>query len=110
MPSSEDYRNECLQRIEGTGFIATRPVMGDYIIYVEDRPIGGIYDDRMFLALCEASEKGLPDAKILHPYVGGGEMLLVPDDVEPEKLKEIVRKMTEEIPIPKACKRFTRGN
>lgn len=108
MPSSDEYKEKCLKRINGVGYVATRPVMGDYIVYVEDRPVAGIYEDRFFLVICEASEAGLGDAQSVSPYVGAGEMFLVPEDLESEKLKEIIGKMVLEIPVPKACRRFAR--
>lgn len=109
MPSNEEYLDKCLHRMNNVGFVATRPLMGDYILYVEDRPIGGIYDDCFYLAICDASEAALGDSQKRTPCVGHGEMLLVPDDMDSEKLSELIRAMIQEIPIPKACRRFSLG-
>ena len=55
--------------------------MGEYIIYLNGKIVGGIYDDRFLLKPTKSAEEMMPDADRELPYEGAKEMLLV-DDVE----------------------------
>ena len=52
--------------------ITSRKMMGEYLLYMEGKLFGGIYDDRLLIKLTKASMallKGYPSA---FPYEGGG--------------------------------------
>ena len=55
--------------------------MGEYIIYLNGKIVGGIYDDRFLVKPTKSAVEMMPDADRELPYEGAKEMLLV-DDVE----------------------------
>jgi len=72
-------------------------MMGEYLLYKDDKLFGGIYDDRLLLKLTKASTsmlKGFPSA---FPYEDGGEMILFPEPYDGELLRKVVDAMCSEL-------------
>ena len=55
--------------------------MGEFILYYQDRIIGGIYDDRFLVKPTKTAKQIMPDAPLEIPYEGATEMILV-DDID----------------------------
>ena len=104
MPSSKeclDYVLDQLSLLEG---VTSKPMMGEYVLYFEDRVFGGVYDDRFLLKPTKASETAFPDSPREIPYPGAKPMVLVDcgDGLEERKrLKAVVEAMAAELPAPK---------
>lgn len=45
MASSQEYHDYVLELLAGVDGIRTRKMMGEYIVYLDDVVVGGIYDD-----------------------------------------------------------------
>ena len=74
-------------------------MMGEYIIYYQDKVIGGIYDDRFLVKPTKSAVALMPDAERELPYEGSKEMLLV-DDIENKNfLQDLLRAMYPELPM-----------
>ncbi|MBO7500605.1 MAG: TfoX/Sxy family protein [Fibrobacterales bacterium] len=104
MPSSKeqlDYVLDQLSLLEGVRF---KPMMGEYVLYFEDRVFGGVYDDRFLLKSTKASEAAFPDSPREIPYPGAKPMVSADcgDGLEERKrLKAVVEAMVAELPAPK---------
>lgn len=95
MASSKEYRDFVLGQFDMvpglSDRISCRPMMGEYVLYLDGVVIGGIYDDRFLLKKFPGLEQfGMAEAI---PYEGGKTMWLVEcvddaDDVE--TLTEII--------------------
>lgn len=57
--------------------IATRPMMGEYLLYCRGTLVGGIYDDRLLVKPTPAARHLLPTAPLEPPYPGARPLLLV---------------------------------
>lgn len=57
--------------------VATRPMMGEYLLYYRGTLVGGIYDDRLLVKPTPAARALLPDAPLESPYPGAKPLLLV---------------------------------
>ena len=68
---------ELLAPLEG---IATRPMMGEYVLYYRGKVVGGIYDDRLLLKDTKSAAALAPDAPREQPYPGAKLMLLADVD------------------------------
>lgn len=79
MPSSREYLTFVLDQLSGLKNVSHRAMMGEYILYVCGRVVGGIYDDRLLVKPTPAALKLLPDAPRELPYPGAKKMLLVED-------------------------------
>ena len=89
---------EQLSELQGVSY---RSMMGEYIIYCNDRIIGGIYDDRFLVKPTKSALKKMPDAPLEKPYEGAKEMLLVENIDSKEFLTELISDMAEELPVRK---------
>ena len=105
MASSKEYLDFILEQLSGLDGITYRAMMGEYIIYMRGRIVGGIYDDRFLVKSTESSMAMMPDADREHPYEGAKEMLLV-DNVDSRSfLTELLEAMFEELPEPRRKKK-----
>ena len=81
MASSREYLDFILDQLSELDGITSKPMMGEYIIYLNGKIVGGIYDNRFLVKPTKSAEEMMPDADRELPYEGAKEMLLV-DDVE----------------------------
>ena len=101
MASGREYLDFILEQLSELDGIAYRPMMGDYILYMRGKIIGGIYDDRFLVKPTKAALAMMPDADRELPYEGAKEMLLVDNVDDREFLKELLTAMYDELPLPK---------
>ncbi len=105
MSSSKEYLNFILEQLSELEDITYRAMMGEYIIYYRGKIIGGIYDDRFLVKPVKSAIAYMPNTKYELPYDGAKEMLLVDDVDNKEFLANLVNKMYDELPTPKAKKK-----
>ncbi len=99
MASSKAYLEFVLDQLSELENISYRAMMGEYIIYYQDKVIGGIYDDRFLVKPTKSAVALMPDAERELPYEGAKEMLLV-DDIENKSfLRDLLRAMYPELPM-----------
>lgn len=104
MASTKEYLNYVLEQLAALGDISMRPMMGEYVLYYQEKVIGGIYDDRLLVkptpsALQLLRESGKEVAYDL-PYPGAKE-LLVPDIDDRELTCRLIRTIAADLPAPK---------
>ena len=108
MATTKEYLHFVLEQISEAGDVASRPMMGEYVIYCGGKVIGGIYDDRFLVkptpsALRILQESGREAAMDI-PYPGAKEMLVV--DVDDRELScRLARAIAEDLPSPKPKKK-----
>lgn len=101
MASSKEYLDYILEQLSDLDEVSYHAMMGEYIIYYRDKVVGGIYDDRFLIKPTKSAVAMMSDAERELPYEGAKEMLLV-DRVENKKfLREMLKAMYEELPVPK---------
>ena len=101
MASTKDYLDYVLEQLSGAEDISHRAMMGEYILYVQGKVFGGIYDNRFLVKPTKSAREMLPDAPMELPYEGAKEMLLVDQLDDKELLAALVTGMAEELPAPK---------
>ena len=104
MASSREYLDFILEQLSGLDGITFKPMMGEYILYMHGKIIGGIYDDRFLVKPVKSAMAMMPDADRELPYEGAEEMLLVDNVDNREFLKELLTAMFDELPAPKQKK------
>ena len=104
MASSKEYLDFILEQLSNLDGITFKPMMGEYILYMRGKIIGGIYDDRFLVKPTESALGMMPDADMELPYEGAKEMLLVNNVDNREFLKELLTAMYDELPAPKQKK------
>jgi TfoX/Sxy family transcriptional regulator of competence genes len=76
-------------------------MMGEYVLYVYGRVVGGIYDDRLLLKPTDAVCRMIPDVPREVPYEGGREMLLVEEVDDAEFLCALLAEAAKGAPPPR---------
>ena len=97
MASSESFLQFILSQLDGLEGISSRKMMGEYLLYVYGKGIGGIYDDR-FLIKRTVPGGGFREAL---PYPGAKPMLLVEEVDDREFLQRLVLCTYEALPEAK---------
>ena len=105
MATSKSYMQFVLDQLSSLEGITCRAMMGEYILYVDGKIFGGIYDDRLLVKPIQAALDYLKDAPEEVPYEGAKPMLLVENIDDRDKLAELVRNMEKELPAPKPKKK-----
>ena len=93
-----EYISEQLDRLDG---VRWRAMMGEYILYVRGKVVGGIYDDRLLVKPTPAVRALMPAAPYEQPYPGAKEMLLVENVDDPDFLKTLLTAAADDLPAPK---------
>jgi len=104
MASTREYLDFILEQLSGIDGITSRQMMGEYILYLKGRIIGGIYDDRFLVKPTRSAKALMPKADMERPYEGAKEMLLVDNVDSRDFLAQLLTTMYEELPVPKTKK------
>ena len=105
MASSKEYFEFVKEQLSLLGDVSYRAMMGEYIIYYQDKVIGGIYDDRFLVKPTASAKRLMPDAAFELPYEGAKEMLLVEEIEDRDFLVDLFNAMVDELPAPKKRKK-----
>lgn len=105
MASSKGYLDFILEQLSELTDITYKSMMGEYIIYYQEKIVGGIYDDRFLVKPVKSAFKFMPNADYELPYEGAKEMLLVDDVDNKDFLAALFNSMYEELPAPKVKKK-----
>ncbi len=88
MATTKDYKDYVLGQLNLLDNIKCRPMMGEYLLYLDDVLFGGIYDNRLLLKKTDSNKEYHMEEAI--PYKGAKAMYLVNDIDNIELLLEIV--------------------
>lgn len=100
MASSPDFINYICEQLEGLGAVRSRKMFGEYMVYLNDKPVIIICDDRPMVKMLPCLEELLRGRPVEPPYEGAKDhYLLDPDDRD--TLREAARLAEEVTPLPK---------
>ncbi len=89
MATSVGYKDFVLERLSTAGEVAAKPMMGEYLLYLDGVNFGGIYDNRLLLKRTATNaDCGLPEE---FPYPGAKPMYAVQDLDDEESLALLVQ-------------------
>ena len=105
MASSKGYLDFIMEQLSEIDGITYKQMMGEYILYMSGRIIGGIYDDRFLVKPTKSAREIMPDADLELPYECAKEMLLVDNVDNKDFLTRLLTAMYDELPSPKPKKK-----
>ena len=70
MPTGKGILNFIIGQLSGIDGLSSRAMMGEYILYVGGKIVGGIYDDRLLVKPTESAKRLMPCASEEIPYDG----------------------------------------
>ena len=88
MASTKEFRDYVLEQLRGLSGITCRPMMGEYLLYLDGVLFGGIYDDRLLVKKTETNAEFEMAEEI--PYPTGKPMYMIADIDSADRLAEIV--------------------
>ena len=107
MASQQATVDRLLERLAGAGRVVAKKMFGEYCVYLDDKPIALVCDDRLYLKPTASGRMLLPDATEGPPYPGAKPHLIVPASVwdDREAMARLARATFDELPVPKPRKR-----
>ena len=104
MASSQEFVEFVVEQIGGIGAVRYRKMFGEYMIYVNDKPILLVCDDTVYVKMFDEIKEQMHDAATDAPYKGA-KLHYVLDVDNGEHVKEIVRIIEPITPLPKKKKK-----
>ncbi len=104
MATTTEFIEYVCQQIENTGDIRYRKMFGDYMVYVNDKPILLVCDNTVYVKKLDCLNDFMIDASKNIPYKGAKENYIL--DIDNRNFSEKVINILEPItPIPKSKKK-----
>ena len=88
MPTSKEYRDLILDKLDSLENISYKLMMGEYLLYYNKILFGGIYDNRLLIKIVETNKDYNLEKAI--PYKNAKPMYFIKDIENKKFLKEIV--------------------
>ncbi|AFG36491.1 TfoX/Sxy family protein [Spirochaeta africana] len=102
MASSQEIVDFICEQIQDAGEIRSRKMFGEYAVYCNNKVIGLICQDSLYIKPTKAGRAYIGVPTEVPPYNGAKPYFLVEDQVEDrEWLSELVRQTEQELPPPK---------
>ncbi len=106
MGSSRDFAEHVCDQLREAGDIAVRKMFGEYALYCDEKVVGLICDDQVFVKKTGAAAALLGDkAEEGLPYPGAKPYYLVGDIDDRQFMGRLVRSIRDELPPPRQRKR-----
>lgn len=88
MPTSKEYRDLILDKLDSLENISYKSMMGEYLLYYNKILFGGIYDNRLLIKIAETNKDYNLEEAI--PYENAKPMYFIKDIENKKFLKEII--------------------
>ena len=101
MACSEEFIDFVYSQIKDTGTVRAKKMFGDWMIYVDEKPIVIACDNICFVKMLPAVRDLMADALTGYPYDGAKPHYIILDIEHREKAVEVIRALLPVIPYPK---------
>ncbi|KGK88336.1 transcriptional regulator [Desulfosporosinus sp. HMP52] len=107
MATSSDCIEYVCEQISGAGTIRYRKMFGEYMVYVEEKPILLVCDNTVYVKILDCIRDKMKEAQKGFPYDGAKEHYIL--DIDNRKFsKEIISLLLPFISVPKPRKKKQR--
>lgn len=100
MATTVNFVNYVCEQLEGIGSIRYRKMFGEYMVYVNDKPVVLVCDNIVFVKKLDIIEEQMKNAETAIPYKGAKEHYVLDID-NSEFSKKIVSELEKITKIPK---------
>lgn len=100
MATATEYVEYVCEQIKGVGEIRYRKMFGEFLIYLNDKPVIMVCDDMPFVKKLDCIKDMMKDAQIGYPYDGAKEHYILDID-NAEFCKSVIIEIEKVTPIPK---------
>ena len=107
MATQQSTVDDLLDGLAGAGRVTAKKMFGEFCVYLDDKPVALVCDDRLYVKPTPAGRELLPDASEQPPYPGAKPHLVIPpaEWADGERLGLLLRATFEALPRPKPKKR-----
>ncbi len=92
------------EQLQGVGDIRYRKMFGEYMVYVNDKPVITVCDNTVFIKQLDCIAEQMQDAKVGAPYKGAKPHYILDID-NADFAREIIRQVEAVTPLPKKKKK-----
>ena len=107
MASDQDFIEFVCDQITGCGEIRFRKMFGEYMVYVNDKPVLLVCDNTVYVKKLDVLEDLMVAAEVGIPYPGSKEHYILEID-DADLSKKVVDLLEPITPIPKKRKKETK--
>lgn len=104
MATTNEYIEYVCEQINGVGEIRYKKMFGEFMVYVNDKPVIIVCDNNVFVKKLDCIENMMKNADTGYPYAGAKEHYILDID-NSDFSKSVVTKIEEVTPIPKSKKK-----
>ncbi|MEO7425015.1 MAG: TfoX/Sxy family protein [Fibrobacteria bacterium] len=105
MASDKKFVEFILDQIQTAGSVHAKPMFGEYGVYCNNKIVGLICDDRLFVKPTESGKKFIGDIVEAPPYPGAKSYFLIEDKFEDrEWISELITLTADALPLQKKKK------
>ena len=106
MATSVEYIEFVCAQVRGAGEVRYKKMFGEYMVYVNDKPVLLVCDNTVFVKKLPEIESLMEDAEMGFPYEGAKEHYIL--DIEDiDFYSEVIGILEEITPVPKPRKKAT---
>lgn len=100
MATNLEFVLDVCERLRNTGDLRYRKMFGEYLVYVDDKPMVLLCDNTAFVKILPALDDLMKDARIGLPYEGGKPHYIL--DVEDAALcEQVIKRLKPVTQVPK---------
>lgn len=100
MATSLSFMEYICEKIQGIGMIRYKKMFGEYMLYLNEKPVMIVCNDTAFVKKLDCIESMMQQAEVGFPYKGAKEHYVL--DIEYADLcKQVLMKLEEVTPVPK---------
>ena len=104
MATSVEFIEYVCEQIRGVGEVRYKKMFGEYMVYVNDKPVLLVCDDTVDVKILDAVAEDMADAPKALPYQGTKEHYIL--DIDDAQLAvKVVEKLERVTPVPKPRKK-----
>jgi TfoX/Sxy family transcriptional regulator of competence genes len=104
MATNPDFVEYVCGQINGTGAIRYKKMFGEYMVYVNDKPLLGVCNNTVYVKILPCLDDLMSDAEKGCPYNGAKEHYILDIDNR-ELVFAVVSALEPVIPVPKPRKK-----
>ena len=104
MATTNEYIEYVCEQIKGTGDIRYKKMFGEFMVYVNDKPVIIVCDNVPFVKQLDCIIDKMSNAETGYPYKGAKEHYVLDID-NSEFCKDIIIELEKVTPIPKPKKK-----
>src|SRR5277367_151872 len=108
MATDKEFIAFVCEQLRGAGEISSRRMFGQAAVYLEDKVVGLVFDNQLFVKATEPGRAKIGVPVEAPPFTGASNWFLLADLDDPEFLADLVRTTAAALPSPKAKAKKTR--